>query len=96
MGIGDVLISGIDWEEEKHHGIVLSQDKPKDIKEWNVVKNQISSIEEAISPVIIRFTREESVDQLIDSLMEVKEIFKSERDEQNSCNKQDMEQVRKR
>lgn len=76
MGTGDILIAGIDWKDEGAHGILLSQDKPKDIENWNNVETPIKSFEEAKDPVIIRFTRKESVDQLINSLLEVKKTFK--------------------
>jgi len=75
MGTGDIHIVGIDWNEEGHHGVLFSQDVPKDISKWNDVQNPISDISEAKNPVVIYFSREEAVDQLIDTLFEVKEAF---------------------
>ncbi len=80
MGTGDILIAGIDWYEVGYHGVLFSQHNPKNIKEWNNVRIPIVSIEEAQSPVVIRFVHEESVDQLITSLMKVKEAFNNKKE----------------
>lgn len=76
MGTGDICICGIDWNEEDAHGIFFSQDVEKPIDKWDTVENPITSFSQAINPVLIRFTREESVDQVINSLIEVKNSFK--------------------
>lgn len=79
MGTGDILVTGVNWNDVGHHGILLSQHSPKGIEEWDNVKTPISSIEEAQSPIVLCFTREESVDQLITSLIEVKEAFNTKK-----------------
>lgn len=78
FGSGDILIVGMDWDKENAHGILFSQDHPKDQEEWNSVPTPVTSIEEAKSPVILRFNNVDSVNQLILSLIEVRDSFISE------------------
>lgn len=77
FGTGDIHIIGLDWNEEDAHGVLFSEDVPKDITKWNTVDNVIKNISEAKNPVVLRFSRKESIDQLIDSLVEVRNAFKS-------------------
>lgn len=75
FGTGDIHIAGIGAEKEKLHGVLFSQDVPKDMSCWNDVQKPIKCIEEAKNPVVLYFSNPESVDQLITSLNEVKEHF---------------------
>lgn len=76
FGTGDILIVGLDWDEENAHGVLFSEDVPKDITKWNTVDTVLKNISEAKNPVVLRFSRKESIDQLIDSLIEVRNAFK--------------------
>lgn len=76
FGTGDIRVVGLDWDEENAHGVLFSEDVPKDITKWNTVDNVLRNISEAKNPVILRFSRVESIDQLIDSLIEVRNAFK--------------------
>ena len=76
FGTGDIRVVGLDWDEENAHGVLFSEDVPKDITKWNTVDNVLKNISEAKNPVILRFSRVESIDQLIDSLIEVRNAFK--------------------
>lgn len=77
FGTGDIHIVGLDWNEEDAHGVLFTEDVPKDISKWNTVDKVLKNISEAKNPVVLRFSRIESIDQLIDSLVEVRNAFKS-------------------
>lgn len=75
FGTGDIKIIGLDWKEEDAHGVLFSEYVPKDIIQWNTVDNIIKNISEAKKPVVLRFLRKESIDQLICSLVEARNRF---------------------
>lgn len=75
FGTGDIHMVGVDWNDTGVHGLLFSEDEPKDISEWDNVEDKIHSVREAKKPVILSFSRLESVDQLIKSLTEIRDKF---------------------
>lgn len=79
MGTGDILIQGMEWEQENSFGLVLSQSHPRDIEYWNgPFEEGMDNFDNLDNPVIIKFTRKESVNQLIKSLSEIKLKFEKD------------------
>lgn len=77
FGVGDIALVQIDEEGTKGRTLLIAQDVPKPLEKWESKPDIIAEAQNSddikfeVKPIILRFTRSESISQLMKSLQEM-------------------------